>query len=146
MFYRCPVVIHSAQNTIRSTKRDAEFNAQPESCMSPPPAVTADTGEHFIAKGPDPLLLAQGGASSSFPWNRTSRGDPAFCPALQVLLLEPSSLQFCFEANRAKVTWTSMFLAKNMVKKKIDITILGTRETNLLCSSASSSALVDTHI
>lgn len=68
VFYRCPVVIYSAQkNMLNSTKKGAGFNAQPASCMSPPPAARVDTGELFMAKGPDLLLWAQGGASPTFP-------------------------------------------------------------------------------
>lgn len=62
------MVIYSAQkNTLNSTKRGAGFNAQPGSCFSAPPAARADTGEHFTAEQPNPLLLAWSGARPISP-------------------------------------------------------------------------------
>lgn len=80
VFYRCPVVIYSAQkNTLNSTKRGAGFNAQPGSCFSAPPAARADTGECFTAEQHNPLLLAWSGARPISLWSQALASTKGWC-------------------------------------------------------------------
>lgn len=100
VFYRCPVVIYSAQkNTLNSTKRGAGFSAQPGSCFSPPPAARAGTGEHFTAELPNPLLLAWRGARPIVLWSQALASTKGWC-CLQSWGASPaaraSALVFCF--------------------------------------------------
>lgn len=143
------MVIYSAQkNTLNSPERGAGFNAQPGSCLSPPPAARADTGEHFTAKGPHPLLPARGGSSSTFPVE---------CGAGRhegLILSSGSGCKRCcrscgpsrsaFGANGA---WEYHALSKEY-GKNLAITPPGTRETETCCPvcPSHSAALADRQV